>query len=48
MEITEELRRTMTEWVELKKQLAEVRKDVKVLNDREKQLKESIKKQIIS
>jgi hypothetical protein len=44
MEITEELRKTMTEWVELKKQLAEVRKDVKVLNDREKQLKESIKK----
>jgi len=43
MEITEELRKTMAEWVELKKQLVEVRKDVKLLNTREKQLKEAIK-----
>ena len=33
----------MAEWVELKKQLVEVRKDVKLLNTREKQLKEAIR-----
>ena len=43
MEITEELRKTMAEWVELKKQLVEVRKDVKLLNTREKQLKEALR-----
>jgi hypothetical protein len=43
MQPTEELRKAMTDWVELKKQLAEVRKDVKVLNDREKELKSFIK-----
>lgn len=42
-EITEDFRRAMTEWVELKKQLAEARKDMKVLTDREKELKEFIK-----
>jgi hypothetical protein len=43
MQPTEELRKAMSDWVELKKQLAEVRKDVKVLNDREKELKSYIK-----
>jgi hypothetical protein len=43
MQPTEELRKAMADWVELKKQLAEVRKDVKVLNDQEKKLKAYIK-----
>lgn len=38
-EITDEFRTKMAEWVELKKQLAEVRKDIKVLNQKEKELK---------
>jgi polyphosphate kinase 2 (PPK2 family) len=42
-QITEEFRSAMANWVELKTQLAEARKDMKVLNDREKQLKEFIK-----
>lgn len=42
-EITDDFRNAMSEWIELKKQLAEVRKDVKVLNQREKSLKEYIK-----
>jgi hypothetical protein len=33
----------MADWVQLKTQLSEARKDMKVLNDREKQLKEFIK-----
>jgi len=32
----------MTEWVELKKQLTEARKDMAVLNKREKELKKYI------
>ena len=42
-EISDEFRRAMGEWVELKKQLAEARKDMKVLADREKQLKTFVK-----
>ena len=41
--ITEEFRAAMADWVQLKTQLSEARKDMKVLNDREKQLKEFIK-----
>ena len=41
-EITDEFRKAMTDWVELKQQLAEARKDMKVLNDREKELKQFI------
>jgi hypothetical protein len=33
----------MSDWVELKKQLTSARKDMKILNTREKQLKEYIK-----
>ena len=42
-EITEEFRAKMSEWVNLKKQLTEVRKDMKVLNTREKELNLYIK-----
>jgi len=42
-QITEEFRAAMADWVQLKTQLSEARKDMKVLNDREKQLKEFIK-----
>ena len=42
-EITEEFRSAMASWVELKTQLAAARKDMKVLNTREKELKEFIK-----
>lgn len=42
-EITTEFRVKMAEWVELKKQLTEARKDMRVLNQREKDLKEFIK-----
>lgn len=42
-EITEEFRLKMSEWVNLKKQLAEARKDMKVLNTREKELNLYIK-----
>ena len=41
-EIPEEFKRKMTEWVELKKQLTEARKDMKVLNQKEKELKQYI------
>lgn len=41
-EITDEFRKKMTEWVELKKQLSEARKDMAVLNKREKELKSYI------
>ncbi len=37
-EITDEFRNKMSEWVELKNQLTEARKDMKVLNTREKEL----------
>jgi hypothetical protein len=42
-EITNEFRDKMSEWVNLKKQLTEARKDMKVLNTREKELKLYIK-----
>jgi|LauGreDrversion2_5_1035112.scaffolds.fasta_scaffold320756_1 hypothetical protein len=42
-QITEEFRNAMADWVQLKTQLSEARKDMKVLNEREKQLKEFIK-----
>ena len=38
-EISTEFRAKMAEWVELKNQLTEVRKDVAVLNKKEKELK---------
>ena len=41
--ISEQFRGAMKEWVELKQQLAGARKDMKILNTREKQLKEYIK-----
>lgn len=41
-EITDDFRRSMSEWVELKKQLTEARNDMKVLNNREKELKSYI------
>ena len=41
-EISENFKTSMSEWVELKKQLSEVRQDVKVLNKREKDLKKVI------
>lgn len=40
----DEFRDAMEEWVELKKQLAEARKDLKILNKREKELGAFIKK----
>jgi len=42
-EISEEFRSKVSEWVNLKKQLVEVRKDVKLLNSREKDLNLYIK-----
>jgi hypothetical protein len=42
-QISDEFRTAMANWVEIKTQLAEARKDMKVLNNREKQLKEFIK-----
>ena len=42
MEITNEFRNSMSEWVDLKKQLAEARKDMKILNSKEKELKKFI------
>jgi len=41
-EISEDFRKSMSDWVELKKQLAEARNDMKVLNQREKDLKKFI------
>lgn len=38
-EITDEFRTKMAEWVELKNQLSEARKDMRVLNQKEKELK---------
>ncbi len=42
-EITDEFRTAMSQWVEIKTQLSDARKDMKILNSREKQLKEFIK-----
>ena len=41
--ISDQFRTVMSEWVDLKKQLTGVRSDMKILNTREKQLKEYIK-----
>jgi CO dehydrogenase/acetyl-CoA synthase beta subunit len=41
-EVSDELKHKMSEWVELKKQLAAAREDMKVLNKREKELKSFI------
>jgi len=42
-DISESFRSAMKDWVDLKNQLASARKDMKILNTREKQLKEYIK-----
>lgn len=42
-QITDEFRTAMSQWVEIKTQLGDARKDMKILNAREKQLKEFIK-----
>ena len=42
-EISDDFRVAMANWVEVKTQLTEARKDMKVLNDREKKLKEFVK-----
>ena len=41
--ISDQFRAAMKDWVDLKKQLSSARKDMKILNTREKQLKEYIK-----
>ena len=41
-EISTEFRVKMTEWVDLKKQLTEARKDMSILNKKEKELKKYI------
>jgi hypothetical protein len=41
--VSDQFRMAMKDWVELKKQLTSARKDMKILNTREKQLKEYIK-----
>jgi len=41
--VTENFREAMTTWVELKQQLVEARKDISVLNKREKELRTFIK-----
>jgi hypothetical protein len=42
-QISDQFRSAMSDWVELKKQLTSARQDMKILNTREKQLKEYIK-----
>lgn len=42
-QITDEFRSKMAEWVELKQQITEARKDMKVINTREKELNLYIK-----
>lgn len=41
--ISDEFRKTMTNWVTLKKQLAEANADLKILRTEEKKLKETVK-----
>jgi hypothetical protein len=43
-DVTENFKDAMTTWVDLKKQLVEARKDIGVLNKREKELRSFIKK----
>jgi len=45
--VSDSFRAAMKDWVELKQQLSSARKDMKILNTREKQLKEYMKKQEI-
>lgn len=42
-QISDDFRMAMANWVEVKLQLADARKDMKVLNNREKELKEFVK-----
>lgn len=42
-QISDDFRMAMASWIEIKTQLTEARKDMKVLNDREKELKEFVK-----
>jgi hypothetical protein len=48
MSADERFKQAMTEWVGIKTQLASVRKDLTVLNKREKELREFVTKQMIS
>ena len=41
-DLSDDIRRAMSDWVTLKTQLVEARKDMKILNTREKELKEYI------
>lgn len=41
--VSDQFRMAMKDWVDLKQQLSSARKDMKILNTREKQLKEYIK-----
>ena len=41
-----DLKENVQHWVEIKRQLAEVRKDVKVLNDQEKKLRGDIEREM--
>ena len=41
-QVSDMFRNAMTDWVDLKKQLSSARQDMKILNTREKQLKEYI------
>jgi hypothetical protein len=42
-----ELKNVMVEWIELKQNIADARKDIKVLSQREKELAETIKQHMI-
>jgi hypothetical protein len=46
--VTNELSESVSKLVELTKQLAEAKSDIKVLNQEEKRLKESVKKHMVS
>jgi CBS-domain-containing membrane protein len=45
--MSEQLKATVTEWIELKKNLASARKDIQVISRREKDLAEEIKSLMI-
>jgi hypothetical protein len=47
MSADDKFKQAMTEWVGIKTQLASVRKDLSVLNQREKELREFVTKQMI-
>jgi SMC interacting uncharacterized protein involved in chromosome segregation len=48
MSADDKFKQAMTEWVGIKSQLASVRKDITVLNKREKELREFVTKQMIT